>query len=120
MKRHVLRPLLRATLLSLALWGCAAAPPKKSASNHKAPPTPAERLAIKHYKEGIDAYANDHYAEAIDHWKLTLANDPQNPNAAQYIARAENMLKATKGHKKPKLTPTPTPSGGAPVTADAP
>jgi hypothetical protein len=107
MKQTVVRSLILGSVLSFALLGCAAG--AKKTSYRKPPPTPAERLAIKHYREGIDAYANDHYAEAITHWKLTLANDPQNPNAALYIARAENMLKATKGHKKASLPPAPTP-----------
>lgn len=92
------------------LSACASSGAKKTATPKKHVPTPAERLAIKHYKLGIDAYANDKYAEAINHWKVTLANDPENPNAAEYIGRAENMLKAVKGAKKrkaPKPTPTP-------------
>jgi hypothetical protein len=119
MQASDLKKILLSSFLGLALFGCASAPAKKNNANRKPPLTPAQRLAIKHYKEGIDAYADDHYAEAITHWKLTLANDPQNPNAAEYITRAENMLKATKGHKKAAPTPTPTPLG-TPAATPAP
>jgi hypothetical protein len=98
-------------LFFAALAGCASAP--KKVSHHKPAPTPAERLALKQYKMGIDAYANTRYSEAIKHWKLTLANDPTDEtnvtsNAAAYIGRAEAMLKATKDIK-PGPTSTPSP-----------
>jgi hypothetical protein len=99
-------------LLGFCLAGCASAPKK----SHKKPvPTPAERLALKQYKMGIDAYANTRYSEAIKHWKLTLANDPTDAtdvtgNAAAYIGRAEAMLKATKDVKNsPAMVTTPAP-----------
>ena len=84
--------LLLGPLLMLSLVGCATGG-KKTARKPKV--TPEARMAIKHYKLGIDSYTNSRYAEAINHWKITLEKDPANPNAAEYIGRAENMLKAT-------------------------
>jgi hypothetical protein len=94
-------------LVCAALAGCASTP--KKTAHHKPAPTPAERLALKQYKMGIDAYANTRYSEAIKHWKLTLANDPTDAtavtgNAAAYIGRAEAMLKATKDIKSDTTT----------------
>jgi hypothetical protein len=80
--------------LALLLSGCATSRAGKSA--RKPAPTPSEKLAMRHYKMGIDAYANTQYSEAIKHWKVTLDKDPENPNAKEYIARAENMLKVLK------------------------
>jgi hypothetical protein len=98
-----LRALGGGLILCAALSACAANKTvAKRESAHIAAPTPAERLALKHYKLGIDSYANDHYAEAISHWKITLEKDPQNPNAAEYIARAEKMLKAVSKDKSAK------------------
>jgi len=107
--------LLSALLVGALLAGCSGAPKKTGRSGAaKKPVTPAERLALKHYKLGIDSYANDKYAEAISHWKVTLANDPANANAAEYIGRAENMIKAVKNAPKPKPTATPDPTAVKP------
>ncbi len=89
-------------LLALGLLN-ACAPTKATVtkvSTRKPPPSPAELNAIKHYKLGIDSYANDKYAEAISHWKTTLKNDPTNTSAADYIVRAQNMLKVVKAAPK--------------------
>ena len=105
MNLRSLKALRWGVLFFAVLAGCASTPKKP---HHKPAPTPAERLALKHYKLGIDAYANTRYSEAITHWKATLANDPTDatsltPNAAAYIGRAEMMIKATKS-----ASPVPT------------
>lgn len=83
--------------LGLLLTGCASTGAKKAAQRKKS----AEmRLAVKNYKEGIDAYTNSRYAEAIKHWRITLEKDPTNPNAQNYIQRAETVLKNL-GQKPP-------------------
>jgi hypothetical protein len=106
MKLRGFKALCWGLFLYAALAGCASTPKKVS---HKKPPlTPAERLALKHYKMGIDAYANTRYSEAINDWKVTLANDPSNPNAAEYINRAERMLKATKDAKNSPAQVSPS------------
>lgn len=103
MQRSLGPALLGGFLITLTLSACAPAPPVTKTHLAKRPaPTPAEQTALRHYKMGIDAYANDQYAEAISHWKVTLANDPTNLNAADYIARAQNMLKAVKSAPKQK------------------
>ena len=99
-KSRVFKTYLLNAALVVALLGCAASTAKTHSTKNPAS-TPASRLAIKHYKMGIDSYANSRYSEAISHWKITLEKDPQNPNAAEYIARAENMLKIV-GNKSAK------------------
>jgi len=83
---------------ALLLGGCVSA--KKTAHRKKAPVTPEQQLALKEYHLGIDAYTNSRYAEAIKHWQVTVAKDPENDKAPEYIERAETMLKAL-GKKVP-------------------
>lgn len=79
--------ILCAALLSGACVSTAKA--KKAEQRKKA----AEmKLAIKHYHQGIDAYTNSRYAEAIKHWRVTLEKDPANPMAGEYIERAEKVM----------------------------
>jgi outer membrane protein assembly factor BamD (BamD/ComL family) len=82
-----------AALLCLAVLaaGCASMKNSEKAAQRK---KQAElKLALKHYKQGIDAYTNSRYAEAITHWRITQEKDPSNTMAAEYIQRAENVLK---------------------------
>jgi outer membrane protein assembly factor BamD (BamD/ComL family) len=79
------------SLAVLALAGCASTKQAEKAAARK---KQAElKLALKHYKQGIDAYTNSRYAEAINHWRITKEKDPDNTMAAEYIQRAENVLK---------------------------
>jgi Tfp pilus assembly protein PilF len=57
--------------------------------------------AMKHYRLGIDDYVNTKYAQAITEWKQTLVLDPENPNAKEYIERAEKAQKAISSIKAP-------------------
>lgn len=83
-------PLSLLLVFALTLGACASTPKAKKAEARK---KAAEmKLAIKHYHQGIDAYTNSRYAEAIKHWRVTLEKDPANPNAKEYIERAENVL----------------------------
>jgi outer membrane protein assembly factor BamD (BamD/ComL family) len=85
------RPLLSALLCAGLIAGCATG---KSAERAAARKKQAElKLALKHYKQGIDAYTNSRYAEAIEHWRITQAKDPSNTMAGEYILRAETVMK---------------------------
>lgn len=82
-----------AVLVALAVLAAGCASMQKSEKAAQRKKQADLKLALKHYKQGIDAYANTHYAEAIQHWRITQEKDPSNTQAAEYIQRAENVLK---------------------------
>jgi tetratricopeptide (TPR) repeat protein len=41
-----------------------------------------------HLNQGVNAFKNAHYAEAVEHFKQAIALDPDNPNAQLYLATA--------------------------------
>jgi|SRR5579872_3062110 len=41
-----------------------------------------------HLNQGVNAFKNAHYAEAVEHFKNAIALDPDNPNAQLYLATA--------------------------------
>lgn len=77
--------------------GCASPQSKKAEVRKK---KKIELQALKHYRMGIDAYTNTRYAEAISEWKKTLELEPEHPNAALYIDRAEKARQALKSIEK--------------------
>ncbi len=85
------RPIAILACAALLLGGCAGTQQAQKAEARKK--RVEMKLALKHYKQGIDAYTNSRYAEAIQHWRVTLEKDPQHEKAGEYIERAETVMK---------------------------